>query len=493
MKPSIRLKLFGTLCCLIAAFVLLSLTLNGLFLEKFYLRTKEAVLREGFDLISENFNGDITSILLELERFENEKGLQIIIIDENFDNIYNPRFDFRRLPPNAGGRFDNRMHERQIVDNLRKFSPAPRIEKREDKRLNSLFLSLYGTKSINGRTIYILMSTSVAAISDSATIANRFFMVTGAIILVIGGIIIFFISKKFTDPILEINQITKDMSVLDFSRKIKINSKDEFGQLAESINYLSNQLEKSISSLREANRQLQKDIAQKDEIDRMRKEFISNISHELKTPLAIILGYSEGLRLNISRDDKDFYCDVITDEAQRMSKLVFRLLDLSQLESGAIDIEKSDFSISELVDQCLERSSILFKEKDVTVTVNSEDGLMVTADYERIEQMFTNYLTNAINHVDDRKIIRINICSLESKARISIFNSGSHIPEESLDKIWDSFYKVDKARTRTYGGTGIGLYIVKTIMELHQNRYGVNNIEGGVEFWFELDLCEEKG
>ncbi len=166
------------------------------------------------------YSGDIDRVVVDLEKLENEKGIQIIMADKNFQNIYNPRGNFRRMP-SVRDLPEIRIPERQIVDNLTKFTDHPVLEKRQDKRLNSWFLSLYGTKHLNGSTVYILINTSVAAISDSALIANNFFMATGLITLLFGGIIILFISRKFSEPILEINQIAKDMSSLNFSRKIK--------------------------------------------------------------------------------------------------------------------------------------------------------------------------------------------------------------------------------------------------------------------------------
>ncbi|MDD4262420.1 MAG: HAMP domain-containing sensor histidine kinase, partial [Syntrophaceticus schinkii] len=241
--------------------------------------------------------------------------------------------------------------------------------------------------------------------------------------------------------------------------------------------------------LTEANKKLRADIEQERRIDKMRKEFINNVSHELKTPIALIQGYAEGLKLNINEDEenKNYYCDVIMDEAGKMNRLVKDLLDLSQIESGSFKLDKTSFNISSLIESVLDKYRPVLFEKGIKVELDIPEYLTVNGDAGRIEQVLVNYLINAINHVDDKKEIKIQAVILNEKVKISVCNSGENIPDESLDKIWTSFYKVDKARTRSYGGTGLGLSVVKAIQELHGNSCGMENLEDGVLFWFEVD------
>lgn len=224
----------------------------------------------------------------------------------------------------------------------------------------------------------------------------------------------------------------------------------------------------------------------------MRKEFISSVSHELRTPLSVIQGYAEGLVSNVTESDEDrkFYCDVIMNETDKMNKLVRDLLNLSQIESGYFHIEKTEFDLVSLIEYVLNRYKSTFEEKSIEIKFESGESVIVYGDMTRIEQILTNYINNAINHVDNNKIIRINKISVKDKIRVNVFNTGKHIPDEYLDKIWNSFYKVDKARTRAYGGYGLGLSIVKAIADLHSNAYGVENTEGGVNFWFEIDKID---
>ena len=224
----------------------------------------------------------------------------------------------------------------------------------------------------------------------------------------------------------------------------------------------------------------------------MRTEFIGNVSHELKTPIALIQGYAEGLKEGISDDpaNREFYCDVILDEANKMNQLVKNLLTLNQLELGNEEIVFERINLVELIQGVIQSNEILIRQKQAEVRFYPRQPVYVWADEYKVEQVFRNYLSNAINHLDEERVIDVKIAIDEEKgkARISVFNTGTPIPEEDLAHIWGKFYKVDKARTREYGGHGIGLSIVKAIMESFQQAYGVLNYENGVAFWFELDL-----
>ena len=175
------------------------------------------------------------------------------------------------------------------------------------------------------------------------------------------------------------------------------------------------------------------------------------------------------------------------DEANKMNKMVKKLLNLNQLEFGNGQIHLEHFDVQQVVKSVLSSSEILFQQKGISISFVEKDPVYVWADEYMTEEVVMNYVSNAVNHIDGERIIEVKIQSVKDKVRVSVFNTGKKIPEEDLDKIWDKFYKVDKARTREYGGNGIGLSIVKAIMEAHNQQYGVKNYDNGVEFWFELD------
>ena len=218
----------------------------------------------------------------------------------------------------------------------------------------------------------------------------------------------------------------------------------------------------------------------------MRKEFLSNVSHELKTPIALIQGYAEGLQEGISDDPESraFYCDVIVDEAKKMNRMVRKLLTLNHLEFGQDALTEEPFDICEMLTTLLNSSALEMQKKEIKVIKQYPVSCMVIGDEFKIEEVCTNYISNAMNHVNGDMRICVTLEEQEDTVKITVANTGDPIPEDSLDKVWIKFYKVDKARTREYGGSGIGLSIVKAIMDAHKQPFGVYNTEEGVAFWF---------
>lgn len=339
----------------------------------------------------------------------------------------------------------------------------------------------------------ITLSVSLEDIRTAARANSVFLGYMGLIGILIGSIIIFIFSRRFTDPIKEMASVANKMSNLDFNAKLQVNTRDELGELAKSMNVMSQKLEETIADLKTANLQLQKDIQKKEEIDEMRKEFLSHVSHELKTPIALIQGYAEGLKDGIIEDEesKDFYCEVIMDEAHKMNKMVKKILTLNQIEFGNDTLKIVRFDLASMISYKISSNSILFRNKNVKVKFDQEgQSCYVWGDEFMIEEVVSNYLSNALNHVRTEGVIRIWLEKREKDIRTHVYNEGERIPEDSLHKLWTKFYKVDKARTREYGGNGIGLSIVEASMRAHEKSYGVCNHEDGVEFYFDLEFCE---
>ena len=274
-----------------------------------------------------------------------------------------------------------------------------------------------------------------------------------------------------TRPLKQMSAAAKRFAVGDFESRVYVKTKDEIGELAAAFNEMADFLASS---------------------EGMRRNFIANVSHELKTPIALIQGYAEGLKEGVSDDPESraFYCDVIMDEANKMNQLVKNLLTLNQLEFGEEEIAFERFDITELIRGIIQSNEILIQQKEAEVRFVCQEPIFVWADEFRVEQVVRNYLSNALNHVENEKIIDIRITKMDGndKIRVSVFNTGKQIPNEEIEHIWSKFYNVEKARTREYGGHGIGLSIVKAIMDSFQQDYGVVNYENGVAFWFELDL-----
>lgn len=489
MKLSIRTRLFTNLTALLLFFVLLSLCLTFLGLEKYYFWQKKKVLVTAGETIDSLYLGNPEDLSLDLERLGNTLGARIIISSggyvkySSFGRIINEKF--RELPPPPGVPPQS-SRQLSISKERETFDSSTVLEVQQDQMLKIDFLVLERQLN-NGDTL--LIRQPLAPMQESATVAAQFLGITGFLALLIGSVWTFLFAKKFTAPILELNKIAQSMSKLNFSQKCTINGSDEIGELGSSINQLSDQLDTAISELSQKNLQLMADVEKERKLDKMRKDFVSSVSHELKTPLALILGYAEGLKENVARneDSRNFYCSVIIDEAEKMDKLVKDLLNLSQIESGFFPLTQTDFDLSALLRDLASKYQTLFQEKNIILEMNIPDTLTAYGDSLRIEQILTNLLTNAIDHTDANKRIGISIQATDDKIRVFVRNSGRPIPEESLDKLWTSFYKVDKARSREHGGYGLGLSIVRAIQELHGNRYGVQNTSEGVLFWFDVN------
>lgn len=367
------------------------------------------------------------------------------------------------------------------------------VETNYDKRSNASYMEAWGFFSDNS-TLFI-MSMPLAGIHDSVMLANRFTTFVGFVALILGTIIMYFVANRVIKPVLALAALSEKMSNLDFDARYEADAQDEIGILGRNMNNLSSRLKDAIGALQDANRQLQHDIDEKTQIDEMRKEFIANVSHELKTPIALIQGYAEGLTEGMCEDEesRNYYCEVIMDEAGKMNKMVKQLLTLTALEFGNDAPSMDTFDITELIQDLIRSSSILIQQNEATVCYKPDGPCMVFADEFKIEEVVTNYLTNAIHHLDGERRIEIRVEKIGETVKVTVFNTGNPIPEADLPNLWTKFYKVDKARTRAYGGSGIGLSIVKAIMDIHHQSCGVANVEGGVEFWFTLQAQSKAG
>lgn len=499
---SVRVRLFLSLCIVVIMIVLFLIVINNVVLESFYLYSKTKNIKLAYEkinnyynILEENSNANI-NIENELNKISakndfdilimNNKNILVFSSDKNFTSTID---EINEMILNSQNKslMSNKILENHIIyqdDNIS-------IRRVLDEKSNINYIFLTGVLD-NGDILYIRIQ--VESIKESVQISNRLLIFIGGISILIAGILASFISKKFTKPILELNDIAQNMSKLDFSKKYKTNNTDdEINNLGKSINIMSNKLEATIKQLREANVELEKDIEEKSEIDEMRKQFISDVSHELKTPIALIQGYAEGLVENVNSDEESrkFYAEVILDETNKMDMLVKQLLELMKLEYGKREFNNIKFDIIELIKEVIRKCNVMLKENNIIVEFNNKEKVFVTADDFYIEQVIRNYFTNAIKHVKEingEKKIRIKTEEKEKgKIRISIFNTGENIPEIELNRIWKRFYKVDSSRNRENGGTGIGLSLVKAIMNNYGTDYGVENKENGVEFYFELD------
>ncbi len=471
-----------------AGTILLCWLVNTLFLVQYYMKSKEKVIFSAYDTIKAAANSDSygsREFQLELDDICRNYNITVCIIDANSQIQY--------YSLNGGKELEARLIGYVFgfsMDNVIVIEEGEEYCLQQAGEADDRYLEMYGRLSTG---ISFIMRTPIESIRESAKIAQRFFTYVGIAGAVAGGIIIWYASKKITEPILELNNISERMVHLDFDIKYHAKTHNEIDLLGENMNKLSASLEQSISDLKTANNELKKDIEKKEKIDEMRKEFLSNVSHELKTPIALIQGYAEGLKEGINDDSesREFYCEVIMDEAAKMNHMVKKLLTLNHLEFGNDVVDMERFDIVALIENYIQSAGILTRQNQIEVRMEQYSPIYVWADEFKTEEVFMNYFSNAVNHCSGKKVIDVRLEQRNGKVRISIFNTGEPIPEESIGHIWEKFYKVDKARTREYGGSGVGLSIVKAIMESMNQEFGVENYNNGVLFWFELETVQE--
>ncbi|RHV64347.1 MULTISPECIES: sensor histidine kinase [Clostridia] len=484
-KHSLTRQITSIVSILVAGAILLCWVLNTTLLPRYYMHNKKHVLMENYETISNASEQDkleSDEFTVTFDNLCSNGNIMTLILQPDGKVLRSSVNDLDAL---RGELWNVLLH----TDDMEVLYSNDQYQllRKNDTRLDSEYLVLVGVLE-NGDMI--LMRTAVESIRESAAISNRFLLFVGAAAIVSSLLVAFFTTRHITKPLQQLTDISKRMVDLDFNAKYESNRSNsyEVEELGNHINRLSENLERTISELKTANVELQDDIEKKIQIDEMRKEFLSNVSHELKTPLALIQGYAEGLQecINDDAESREFYCDVIIDEADKMNRMVKKLLTLNQLEFGNDQVVMERFDMTELVRGVANSTKILMEQKGIRLELDNPEEAWVWGDEFKVEEVITNYMSNAINHADGEKVIRVFYTRFEDKLRVSVFNTGQPIPEDDIDKIWVKFYKVDKARTREYGGSGIGLSIVKAIMDSFHQQCGVINHEDGVEFWMEL-------
>ena len=455
--------------------------INIFFLEDYYVYKKQAQMVDSYEFLNgyqDSSSYATEDFLEELNVTCTENNIRVALLDSSFTVIY---------PGNEVGSILAATLETYLmqIDNSPKTilstSDNYVIQKTQDRLMDREYMEIWGLLD-NGCAFLLRMP--LESIRENVRISSQFLLYFSILSILISVLLICWISRKITKPLKELTDLSKRMAELDFSAKYTSGGQNEIGQLGDHFNRMSESLETAVSELKTANNELQKDVEKKAQIDEMRKEFLSNVSHELKTPIALVQGYAEGLKecINDNDESRDFYCEVIMGEASKMNQMVKKLLTLNQLEFGNDTVTMERFDLTALIAGVVQSAGILAQQKGAQILFRETEPVYAWADEFKVEEVVTNYVSNALNHVDGDKVVDIKIHRNKDTVRVTVFNTGQPIPEEDLDKIWIKFYKVDKARTREYGGSGIGLSIVKAIMESFHQKCGVINYDNGVEF-----------
>ena len=459
---TLRFKLYAFLCSFTIAIILCLVLLNNLISENVYYFTKTHNLRNIVDTINSYYEDE------ELTEYERNKKIREIETLNYIDIYIEGSRGLIKYTSNDKISEEVKQDKKTLFAKSVQEVNGIKLKEVSSKYKNGYVLA--ESELRNGDIIYIKIQ--MEPIKENIKVANETIGIIGIILVILSAIGSSVFSKKIVQPINQIQKITGKMVKLDFSEKFdeRINY-SEIREIGHNINVMSDKLERTIEQLRANNNELERKVEEKLKVDEMRKQFISDVSHELKTPIALIQGYSEGLIDNVNKDEESriFYAEVIRDEAKKMDELVKKLLELMKLEYKERKFHDTKFDLTKLINNEIRRETVVLEEKNISIDFDSEK-----VDFRE----------------GTEKKITIRTEKVNDKIRLYVYNTGNNIPKEILKKIWGRFYKADTARTRENGGTGIGLALIKAIMNNYDNKYGVKNFPNGVEFYCDINAAD---
>jgi signal transduction histidine kinase len=468
MKKSIRDSLFLLFAALMIVLLLVNVGMNGFLLEKYYLYQTKFTFGDLTAEIQSNIDTG-NQVEQKLDEIDRENGVSIIVADKNYQIL------FKSAPPKVN---ENKRLPKEIETLIEKTgnissNPAYEVVQAASQQPKLAYVAKTSDEG------YIVITRSMKEITDSVGISNQFYIMAGLLTLLLGSGLIYKFSNKVTRPIIEMSQIAKEISNLNFEKTITVNRDDEIGALANSINTLSVKLKASIEEL-------------KTDVE-FQKNLMRNMFHELKTPIGVIKGYGEGLTFGVADhpEMRQKYLKVIVDECDRMDHLVMEMLELSKLEAKDYALQNQvHFELCSLIRSISERFQPILEEEQFHFEKECNQEIRIFGNYELLERAISNLVSNGIRYNNEDKFIRIKAMEEGQKVKICVYNTGEGIPENEIPKIFDVFYKIDKARTRENGGHGLGLAIVKSIVDLHQGEISAENQPRGVAFIITLPKKE---
>ncbi len=480
-KFNLKIIIFILLVSFLTFTVGLQVVLFSVFSKNNYIDSRSEVLEEAFNVITENYNGTHFSVRSAVSELQEEYGIDIIVRTDNKIIYINQPHKIK-----SDGFGNNFFY--LYGDYSESYSKKPEAVLKENEQGKEQ-LALFGQFESFGETIYVDIVIHMDAINSSLAAFFETTIINSIVVLLISLIVAAILSRFVAKPISEMEATIAALSKLEFKTKLSENWRvKEISNVSASINTMSSKLEESISELSEANIQLKKDVDAQKKLVKMRKEFVANVSHEMKTPLALLQIYAENLNSNIENIDKDFYLNTILEETNNLNELVASMLDISALENDYNQMHLEELNLTDLASHLTESMKPLLNDFDLEIFL--EDNIIIMGAEGYLKQAMSNYITNAISHTKAGEKIQIILTKENEKIVFKVYNKGNQINPEEFDYIWDSFYRVDKARNRDAKNIGMGLYIVKTIIDKHNGYCDVKNIDEGVEFKFALDSIE---
>jgi len=567
IKKSIITKLWLYMTVLAIVTLMFSgLVLSSVFEDFYFNLRKNEMINEGQQLVALILSGANPEELLDISKFINAHA---VLIDKQ--GLIQASSNIIKLKGMAIG-------AKELAEVLKGNTV---VHKGHIPQFNAPMLTVaLPIKTELGVAGGLILYSPMSTIENSIWHIRRLILLAAAITVMISTVLSFVLSRTVSKPLVQMKKAAEKMARGEFNHKVSVDTDDEIGTLAKTMNYLSDALEENINALNQEKRQLQnillsmtdgvvtfdedgqiimanpqaveimsdagdsgsyqfdilrpllkqikdngeyinqeiklkgkiisvrmtplfddnkklwgilavlQDITRERKLEDLRREFVGDVSHELRTPLTYLQGYTEALLDGMvqNQEERDKYLNIILEETLRLRRLVDELLDLSNIESGHLDIRKNNVAIEYIIEKVSKKVQPVCNNKDLELVVEIQEELpLIVADEDRIEQVLINLVDNAIRYSPEGSKVIIKVRPAKEGVIVSVKDSGSGIPQDELPFIWERFYKVDKSRERKKSGTGLGLAIVKKIIELHNGRVWAQNCdEGGTEFSFYL-------
>ncbi len=463
---------------LILSVLIVQVLFNLLFAKSLFYAQQKSDIQDLYNDIKKNYKEDIQKIRDITAEAEELKNIKIIIMqgDKIVYNSRNPAMKTHNI-------ITPEMMENGFSEN-----PKAVVENISQTDGNGKMLRLLGMFKYNGSYVHVMIFNYVESIDNSLNLFTKSSFIVSVIVLAGGLAVAYIFAVRISKPVKSMQEVAGNIAELNFNKKVENKTSIyEIVSLSESINSMSDTLEKTITDLKYANEKLLRDIDIKTQSENMRKEFIANISHEMKTPLSLLMMYSETLKHNGDVVDKDFYLDTIVEESARLDDMVKSLLDISAVENGLTKMNKQRTDVSELTFEVCEKMKVLLTDFDYSNSI--EENIVTDVDPKYIDQAMKNYITNAICHTQKGNRITITLEKQDRNAVFTVYNEGATIDDDQMECIWQSFYKTDKSRKRDKENhLGLGWYIVSTIIEKHNGTYYAENMSDGVKFVFTIPI-----
>lgn len=479
MKKKLSADVFFIQCLSFVIIIGISILLYTIFMPIYYEWMKDKQIIQAYHDIEELDLSDLEERDYALFANYESENLSFYIADENMTPVY----------ASVVNEKEEEAIQRNIVKKLGLFSREPEIIRNSGKLVETA--RYRGIMEQDNKDYYIVIK-DITAGRKSITMAEKFYIILFLALMFPGSILMALLWKHRLEPFDDLVRTAQQAADGNFSAKAQEEGRyQEANQLAFCLNKMSSQLQEQSFQMEENKMYLMHHNVLQDQRQKRQKEFIANVSHELKTPLAVIASQAE--MLIYAKEDQEYYVSSIQEEVAKMADMVSRLLNNSVMEHQMENLIQKTFNMKEVMDYIIVKYEAMVKKKRMHMETFLSEDCNVEGDREYIEQIVNNYMTNALEHTKIGGNIRLTLKKQGESVRVGVYNEGRQIPEEDMDHIWSGFYrnrKEPKYEENGFPHAGLGLYIVQSVVTMHGGNYGVENLSSGVEFWFTLPAAD---